>query len=172
MTDREGEVPELWEGMLDLYAAPGVAAACIAVQDSCDADVLLLLSAALLARDGLRLPPALARRMAAQTREWRVEVVLPLRALRRRWRDRLSAQALRERIKSLELDAERSEVETLQSLLDEALPLPRDEPGAALLRDNCEILCLDPGRQDTACINALASFLDSAAAVMWRESAG
>lgn len=172
MTDREGEVPALWGGMLDLYAAPGVAAACIAVQDHCDADVLLLLSAALLARDGLRLPPALARRMASQTREWRVEVVLPLRALRRSWRDREAAQALRERIKALELDAEHLEVESLQSLLDEASPLPRGDPGAALLRDNCATLRLDCRRQGAGCASALASFLDSAAAFMWRESAG
>ncbi|MEQ8516492.1 MAG: TIGR02444 family protein [Chromatocurvus sp.] len=165
-------MPLLWEGMLDLYAAPGVAGACIAVQDTCDADVLLLLTAALLARSGLRLPPDLAGRMAAETQEWRSEVVRPLRALRRRWRERPAAQALRERVKALELDAERSEVETLQALLDAASPLPRSGPGIELLRANCGALPPGPRHAGADCADALAGFCSSAAAFLWRETAG
>lgn len=165
-------VPALWEGMLDLYAAPGVADACIAAQDACEADVLLLLAAALLAQRGWRLTPDFADGMMAETREWRNEVVLPLRALRRRWREQPAARALRERVGTLELDAERSEVEMLQGLLEAASPLPRSRPGAALLRGNCGALRSGPQQEGAACADALASFCNSAGAFLWRQTAG
>lgn len=164
-------VPELWPGMLDLYSAPGVAEACIEAQDACDADVLLLLTAALLARDGLQLTPDIADSLIGGTLGWREEVVAPLRALRRRWRGYPAAGSLRQRVKALELDAERSEVGILQSLLDASPPLARSGPGTDLLAANCDALRYDP-RAASACGDALAAFRGSVAAFLWREPPG
>ena len=76
---------KLWAGITALYAEPGVAEACLAAQDEAGADVLLLLAAALRARDGISLQGA-GPALAAAAEPWRSEVVRPLRGLRRRWR--------------------------------------------------------------------------------------
>lgn len=159
-------IPELWGSMLHLYETPGVEKACVCFQDACDIDVLLFLTAAVLAQSGMRLTPELAGTLVADTREWRCEVVVPLRALRRRWRGRSAVDALRERVKMLELDAERCQVDMLQSALQSASPLPRSAPGTRLLLDNCAEL-----RRGTAagaaCDVAQAAFCSSVAAVLW-----
>ncbi|MFN2328015.1 MAG: TIGR02444 family protein [Chromatocurvus sp.] len=161
--------PELWQGMLDLYSAPGVPDASVNLQDACDADVLLILTAVLLAQNGLSLTPALADRLFAETRVWRREVVVPLRSLRRRWRGRSGAEALRERVKSLELDAERSQVGMLQSVLDAESPLSAATAGLELLHSNCRV-ALYGGRGCPACDAAQAAFCDSVAAWLWPET--
>lgn len=159
-------VPALWEEMLDLYAAPGMAKACIAVQDACDADVLLLLSSVLLARRGLELTPDIADLLLAETRDWRREVIVPLRALRRRWREQPAAAGLRERLKALELDAERSEVDMLQRMLDAASLQSQPVGDAALLRANCALVC--PAEHGTAaCRDTMTVFCDTVAALLW-----
>lgn len=164
--DDDMAVPELWQGMLDLYSAPGIPEACVGLQDACEADVLLLLTAVILTRSERQLTPDLAGRLVAATAEWRHEVVLPLRALRRRWRGRLAAESLRERVKVLELEAERSQVGLLQSTLEAASPLPEAVADRALLRRNC--LAVLPGaRACPACDEAREIFLDSVAARLW-----
>ncbi|MFU8763559.1 MAG: TIGR02444 family protein [Haliea sp.] len=99
----------LWEFSLELYACPGVAAACMEAQDHCAADVNLLLYAAWLARQGLALDQLQWRELAVSVTEWRQRVVQPLRALRRDWRALPAAAALREEIRVLELAAEREQ---------------------------------------------------------------
>lgn len=158
--------PDLWQGMLDLYAAPGVPDACVNVQDACDADVLLLLTAVFLAQNGIALRSELAGTLVAETREWRREVVKPLRELRRRWRGRPSAEALRQRVKALELDAERSQVDMLQSVLDAESPLPAATAGLELLHSNCR-QAFHRASGCTACDEAQAAFRDSIAALFW-----
>ena len=99
----------LWEFSLQLYARPGVAAACIAAQDRFAADVNLLLYAAWLAQQGLELNRQQWQALAASVAEWRRRVIQPLRALRRDWQDLPAAAALREQVKMLELAAEQSQ---------------------------------------------------------------
>lgn len=99
----------LWEFSLQLYARPGVAAACIEAQDRFAADVNLLLYAAWLAQEGLALNQEQWRALAVAVTDWRQRVVQPLRALRRDWRDLPAAAALREQVKALELAAEQSQ---------------------------------------------------------------
>ena len=99
----------LWEFSLELYARPGVAAACIEAQDHCAADVNLLLYAAWLARQGLELDQIQWRALEGSVAEWRQGVVQPLRALRRDWQALPAAAALREQIKALELAAEQEQ---------------------------------------------------------------
>jgi uncharacterized protein (TIGR02444 family) len=121
----------LWAGITALYAEPGVAEACIAAQDDAGADVLLLLAAALKTRRGVSLDGA-GPALAAAVEPWRSEVVRPLRALRRRWRGLDGVEPLRERLKALELEAERAQFERLAPLLAG----PPAEATAALLRAN------------------------------------
>ncbi|HBO14473.1 MAG TPA: TIGR02444 family protein [Halieaceae bacterium] len=122
---------KLWAGITALYAEPGVAEACLAAQDEAGADVLLLLAAALRARDGISLQGA-GPALAAAAEPWRSEVVRPLRGLRRRWRGLDGVEPLRERLKVLELEAERAQFERLAPLLAG----PPAEATAALLRAN------------------------------------
>jgi uncharacterized protein (TIGR02444 family) len=101
---------ELWEFSLDFYARPGVSTALIELQDRAGLDVNLILFAlwhGLSGRgrlDDERLAVADQAARAIQT-----EIVMPLRALRRRLRTDPDAdiQRLREAIKALELDAEK-----------------------------------------------------------------
>jgi uncharacterized protein (TIGR02444 family) len=100
----------LWEFSLEFYARPGVCAALIEFQDRSGLDVNLILFAlwhGLSGRgrlDGERLAVA-----DQAVRTIQVEIVAPLRALRRRLRNEPDAdtQRLREAIKVLELDAEK-----------------------------------------------------------------
>jgi uncharacterized protein (TIGR02444 family) len=103
-------VAGLWEFSLDFYARPGVSAALIELQDRAGLDVNLILFAlwhGLSGRgrlDDERLAVADQAARAIQT-----EIVMPLRALRRRLRTDLDAdiQRLREAIKALERGAEK-----------------------------------------------------------------
>ncbi len=99
----------LWQFSLELYARPGVAAACIEAQDHFAADVNLLLYAAWLARQDLELEPKQWRALTASVADWRQRVIEPLRALRRDWRTLPAAGALREQVKALELAAEQAQ---------------------------------------------------------------
>ncbi len=134
----ESEAGPLWNEMTALYGEPGVADACLAAQDADGADVLLLLAAAVQARRGVSLAAATAAQEPAVER-WRSEVVLPLRALRRRWRGLPGVEALRERLKVLELAAERSQFELMAPRLAGAPA----EPRPALLRTNLAAVAPD-----------------------------
>ena len=100
----------LWKFSLDFYARPGVSAALIELQDRAGLDVNLILFALWYGLSGRgrlddeRLAVADQAAHAIQT-----EIVMPLRALRRRFRTDpdVDIQRLREAIKALELDAEK-----------------------------------------------------------------
>lgn len=102
--------PDLWSFALDLYARPGVESTCLRLQEQ-GADVCLLLAAAWLARRGVRHDPARAEQLQRVAAPWQRDVVGPLRKLRQAWREAAGTDAevreLRERVKTLELDAER-----------------------------------------------------------------
>jgi len=113
MADAAAEPPKedaLWRFSLAFYALPGVAQALIALQDRDQLDVNLMLFALWLGVSGRgRLSSeglALADRVICTIR---VEIVEPLRALRRRLRCNPDAdvQRLRESVKALELEAEK-----------------------------------------------------------------
>jgi uncharacterized protein (TIGR02444 family) len=99
-----------WEFSLDFYARPGVSVALIELQDRAGLDVNLILFALWHGMSGRgrlddeRLAVADRAARAIQT-----EIIVPLRALRRRFRTDPDAdvQRLREAIKALELDAEK-----------------------------------------------------------------
>ena len=102
---------EFWDWAVAAYARPGVAEACLDLQDTHDQNVPLLLWAIWRGGD--------VTAAVATARSWEDEVVAPLRGVRRRLRGRTGAEALRARVKAAELDAERRLMAELESLADE-----------------------------------------------------
>ena len=109
---------DLWNHALVLYAKPGVEEACLSLQQL-GADVCLLLCATWLQAQGVSADAERAQALGDLARTWQQEVVMPLRSLRQQWRSagQNDAQlaALREQVKGLELQAERTLLERLQA---------------------------------------------------------
>lgn len=106
----------LWAFLLAVYAKPGVSAACLQLQDTCKADIVLLLIWAYHLRpDQSPLTAKAVAGLQAHVAPWRARAILPLRALRIDLRDGTGLpdperEELRQQIKTLELRAERSQV--------------------------------------------------------------
>jgi uncharacterized protein (TIGR02444 family) len=121
---RAGSEFEFWRFSLELYGRPGVAAACLGLQDKGRADVNLLFFLLYLADRGRLLDPGDVARIDAAVRVWREDVVCALRELRRRMKsgvtgfEPLAVERLRERVKALELTAEKLE----QQMLEQSFP--------------------------------------------------
>src|SRR5260370_7243702 len=111
-----------WRFSLRFYRQPGVADACIALQDGCGVDVNILLFFLWLATARRRVPLGAAQEVCAKAAAWRDDVVVPLRALRRRLKDgsplveRGAAELFRTRIKAIELESERLQQESMFAL--------------------------------------------------------
>ncbi len=125
-----------WQFSLRFYRAPGVAEACIALQEQCGVDVNLLLFLLWQAADRR---PASAAEVAALERKiapWREATVVPLRAARRALKHppalvaAPTAEAFRTRIKAVELEAERLQQEAMFALA-QAAPLAKTAASAA-----------------------------------------
>jgi uncharacterized protein (TIGR02444 family) len=114
-----------WRFSLRLYRQPGVADACITLQDGCDVDVNIMLFFLWLATQRRCVPADVARAVCAQAAPWRDDVVAPLRAIRRRLKggsalvERSQAAAFRTAIKAIELESERLQQEALFALAAE-----------------------------------------------------
>ncbi|MCS3510812.1 MULTISPECIES: TIGR02444 family protein [Pseudomonas] len=110
---------DLWSFALSTYARPGVEAACLRLQEQ-RADVCLLLCGAWLEQRGVALEPGRVRTLQQLARPWQAQVIEPLRQLRMQWRAMAQQDeqlaALRERVKALELDAERQLLTRLEAL--------------------------------------------------------
>jgi uncharacterized protein (TIGR02444 family) len=111
-----------WDFSLAFYARPGVAEACLELQESCGADVNVLLYLLYLARSGRLLAAADVEHIDALAAPWRQAVVIPLRNVRRALKMPVGAfhpsatAALRTEVKRNELAAERVQQETLERL--------------------------------------------------------
>ena len=124
---------DLWSFALSTYARPGVEAACLHLQEQ-GADVCLLLCGAWLERRGVMLTAERIQALKQIARPWQIEVIEPLRQVRRQWRAMAQLDkplaSLRERVKALELDAERQLLTRLEALAqiwlaDEAVGQPQ-----------------------------------------------
>ena len=117
----------LWTFAVNLYGAPGVAEACLGLQDEYGCDVNVLLFAAWMgAARHHTLTSAEMAEAAAIVRDWHAEIVRPLRSIRRRLKSgpapapNATSEALRTRVKSVELEAERIELAMLEALAERA----------------------------------------------------
>jgi uncharacterized protein (TIGR02444 family) len=109
--DDDAAAEEFWAFSLALYARPGVAEACLRLQDTCALDVNLLLLCCWLARRGCRLSAADLAGAEARAAPLRARVLEPLRAARRALKTMpgSGAAALYAQLKQVELVAEREE---------------------------------------------------------------
>jgi len=110
---------DLWNYALHLYARPGVAQGVLQLQDA-GANVCLVICAAWLGQRGTRCNAQRAQVLRDYAQPWHDRVVRPLRELRQGWRDAAlndpALASVREGVKQLELDAERSLLEHLDTL--------------------------------------------------------
>jgi uncharacterized protein (TIGR02444 family) len=102
---------DLWGFAVVLYGRPGVAAACLALQDRRGADIPLLLAALWHVERGRGTPDLKPWR--AISAAWRAAAVLKLRALRSALKGKTEWEAIRARVKGLELAAERAQLAEL-----------------------------------------------------------
>jgi uncharacterized protein (TIGR02444 family) len=126
-----------WRFSLRLYRRPGVADACIALQDECGVDVNVLMFFLWLAADKRLVPAPDARAVCEQAGLWHDDVVAPLRAVRRKLKggstlvERNTAELFRTRIKAVELEAERLQQEALFAMAPNLETEPTESVDAA-----------------------------------------
>jgi uncharacterized protein (TIGR02444 family) len=118
---REATSP-FWRFSLKFYAVPGVAPACIALQDDAGVDVNLLFFLLWNATQGRALNVDDVKELNATIGIWREATVIPLRAIRRAMKTGPSilapeaTEAFRTRIKQIELEAERLQQEAMYAM--------------------------------------------------------
>jgi uncharacterized protein (TIGR02444 family) len=141
------ELPDgtFWRFSVAFYAQPGVAQACLALQDRSGADVNLVLLALWLGRQGHRLGAGPGRQLARLARGWQDPVVAPLRAVRRHLKRRADlpwpepVAAWRSELARIELGLEQVEQLLLEAAVGTVTPAPAD---AAAMRANLTALGL------------------------------
>jgi uncharacterized protein (TIGR02444 family) len=112
-TPRETETTPFWRFSLHFYRHAGVSDACIALQDEQGVDVNLLLFLFWLADDGRQLAVDDVKKLDDAVRDWRNLTIVPIRDTRRRLKgartivDNATQEVFRNKVKAIELDAER-----------------------------------------------------------------
>ena len=130
MTQSDAEA--LWQFAVRTYGQPGVTDACIELQDERGADVNMLLFSVWIGTTRGHLADAEFEAAERFSRQWRDDVVAPLRSARRWMKSDGCTMTgissddcleLRDRIKNNELAAEKLQLQTLAQLLSERAPL-------------------------------------------------
>jgi|SRR5690348_7042655 len=125
MSDVEAESvvgSPFWRFSLAFYRRPAVASACLELQDGCGVDVNLLLFLLWLALARRQVTAEDVRAFDARVRHWRESAIMPLRSARRALKggtpliDATTAELFRNRIKAMEIEAERLAQEALYGL--------------------------------------------------------
>jgi uncharacterized protein (TIGR02444 family) len=116
-----------WRFSLRLYREPGVADACIALQEESGVDVNLLMYLLWHATRRRSFTPDEVGWIESKVAPWREAIVVPLRSVRRALKTApslvsgIAAESFRVRIKALELEAERLQQEAMYEF-DHATP--------------------------------------------------
>ena len=140
-----------WRFSLAFYRQPGVADACIALQEGAGVDVNLLLFLLWHAAQKRALAQSDVAALEAKIGAWREATVIPLRAVRRALKSPPAlvapaiAEAFRTRIKAVELEAERLQQEAMYEL---ARPAPLEREAAS---------SVDAARANVAAYEAMLS---------------
>ncbi len=122
MSDAQPQGSPFWRFSLQFYRLPKVADACIALQEEAGVDVNLLLYLLWQARQTRQLSATDIKALEARIAPWREMTVVPLRNVRRALKspppllDGSAAEAFRNRIKAVELEAERLQQEAMFTL--------------------------------------------------------
>jgi uncharacterized protein (TIGR02444 family) len=133
---------DLWSAVQAIYERPGVAAACLALQDEHGADVVLLLFLCARAARGEAVDARQIARLNAAIRPWRAATIAPLRGLRRDLATPppgFETGTLRRLIATAEIEAERLQLVHLDGLIAAAAsPRPAADAAAASLHAYAE----------------------------------
>lgn len=119
---------EFWRFSLSLYADAEVAEACLRLQDEAGADVNLVLFLLWRASQRRSVAAGEIKSLDDALAQWRQEVVVPLRGVRRWLKhhadpvERSAADKLREQVKRIELESERLQQEAVAALAKRAAP--------------------------------------------------
>ena len=111
-----------WQFSIKFYAVPGVAQACIDLQDKAQVDVNVLFYLLWNAAEGRAFNAADITEIERMIDPWRQMTVIPIRDIRRALKSPPpvmapdAAESLRTRIKAVELEAERLQQEALYGL--------------------------------------------------------
>ncbi len=151
-----------WDFSLKLYVREGVAAACLEMQDRMEVDVNLLLFCCWAGSQGRALSGAEIDSLIATTRDWRDQVIRPLRGARRWLKEATlpGAADLRGDIKASELAAEAIQQDILHRALPVSAGAPSSSAVAANLRAYLAAEGCRPGDRD---MDALTTLLCAAA---------
>jgi uncharacterized protein (TIGR02444 family) len=137
---------EFWRFAIAFYAKPGVAPACLELQNRHGKDVLIALFGCWLGASGRgRLDAARLAEAETCARPWRQKVVEPLRRTRHALKGIEGAEELYERMKKIELDAERVAMRRLAPLAPAPDPALSAEERVAAARANLMLYAGDAG---------------------------
>ena len=140
MTNAETKtaITPFWRFSLNFYRQTGVSDACIALQDGCGIDVNLLLFLFWLASERQVLSPDDVKKLDATIKSWRELTIIPIRDARRKLKgaktfvDPAKQEALRDKVKAVELEAEKLQQEALYAFTQTGpLGKPAEPPAAA-----------------------------------------
>ncbi len=126
-----------WTFSLGYYRGAGVSEACLELQDNCGVDVNVVLFLLWMASQKRQLAADQVRRLADKVRPWQMDVIGPIRALRRRLKtdapllDKGPAELFRTKIKAIELESERLQQEAMYALAADLAAAPAPSPAAA-----------------------------------------
>ncbi len=116
-----------WRFSLRFYRQPGVADACIALQEKSGIDVNLLMFLLWHATQSRALSTAEVKELERRIAPWREMTVVPLRTMRRALKspgglvEPAAAEVFRTRVKALELEAERLQQEAMYEIVAASL---------------------------------------------------
>jgi uncharacterized protein (TIGR02444 family) len=133
----QAETTPFWRFSLHFYRNAGVSDACIALQDEQGVDVNLLLFLFWLADDGRLLAGDEVKKLDDAVRDWRNLTIVPIRDTRRKLKgartivDPAAQEVFRNKVKAVELDAERLQQAALFAFTQGGPPGRKAEPQAA-----------------------------------------
>ena len=138
MNDTPTATTPFWRFSLKFYGQLGVSDACIALQDGCGVDVNLLLFLFWLASERQTLSADEVKKLDATIKSWRELTIIPIRDTRRKLKgaktfvDPRKQEALRDKVKAVELEAEKLQQEALYAFTQSGpLGKPSEPPTAA-----------------------------------------
>lgn len=138
MNDTPTATTPFWRFSLKFYGRTGVSDACIALQDGCGVDVNLLLFLFWLASERQELSADEVKKLDATIKSWRELTIIPIRDTRRKLKgaktfvDPAKQEALRDKVKAIELEAEKLQQEALYAFTQTGpLGKPSEPPAAA-----------------------------------------
>ena len=127
----ESQTVPLWDYTVAIYRRSGIAAACLELQHSAHIDVPLFFCAGYASLTGRRFDKTALVWLCDICTPWQKDIVQPLRLIRTQLKQghdvisRTTTEAFRTEIKSMELGAERIQIDLMQDLVTQ-LPMQKE----------------------------------------------